>query len=173
VSIIVSYTKGDYTPAPEGLHQAVCIDVVDLGIKATQWGDKHKVQIRWALEERDPKTDRAFLVTSQYTMSLHKKAQLRQQLEAWRGRKFTEEELKGFDLEKLIGVNCQLQVVHNLGDEGSVFANVQAVVPLGKGMAKLPIPEGYVRVADRDDHQPPQRQAVTGPMEADLDPTPF
>lgn len=150
MAIIVSYTKGDFTPAPEGLHQAVCVDVVDQGMKQTQWGDKHKVQLRWQLDQADEKTGRPFLVMASYTLSLHKKAMLRQHLEAWRGRKFTEEELQGFDLEKLIGVNCQVQIVHNLGDEGQVYANVQAVVPLGKGMTQMRPSADYVRVCDRE-----------------------
>ena len=172
--IIASYTKGDYSPAPEGLHQAVCIDVVDQGMKQTAWGEKHKVQVRWALDQIDEKNGRAFMVTASYTLSLHKKALLRQHLEAWRGRKFSEEELQGFDLEKLIGVNCQLQIVHSLGDEGTVYSNVQAVVPLGKGMTKMPVPPDYVRVCNRE-QQPRSAGRATpgGVMEADLDTTPF
>jgi hypothetical protein len=36
-----------------------------------------------------------------------------------------------------------------LTDRGGLFANVQAVVPLGRGMTKLRPSEGYVRVCDR------------------------
>jgi hypothetical protein len=75
---------------------------------------------------------------------------LRPMLEAWRGRKFTPQELEGFDLERLLGVSCQLQLVHVLTDRGGLFANVQAVVPLGRGMTKLRPSEDYVRVCHRD-----------------------
>jgi len=145
---IIAKGDGNFTPAPAGLHQAVCVDVVDLGIKETKWGDKHKVQIRWQIDKVNEK-GKSFLVVQNYTLSLNEKAGLRKHLDAWRGKKFTKEELEGFDLESLIGVNCQLQVVHNEYD-GKVFANVQAVVPLGKGMEKME-PEDYVRTIDRPD----------------------
>jgi hypothetical protein len=151
---IVKDTKREYTPAPEGLHQAVCIDVVDLGIQQTQWGEQVKIEVRWVIDELDPKTGKPHMVIRRFTPSLHKKANLRSVLESWRGRKFTEEELKGFDIEKLIGANCQLQICHNITTDGETYANVQAVVPMHKNAPKMAIPEDYVRVALRQDqHQ--------------------
>ena len=35
-----------FTPCPEGLHQAVCVDVEDCGVCETPYGPKHKVQLR-------------------------------------------------------------------------------------------------------------------------------
>ena len=149
--ILAKDTRREFTPAPEGLHQGVCIDVVDLGLVKTQWGEKHQVEIRWQLVDlTDDTTGLPVLVLKRYTLSLNEKAKLRHHLEAWRGRKFTAEELDGFDLEKLLGVNCQIQVVHDLADDGRVWANVSAVVPLGKGMTKIRPSETYIRVADRD-----------------------
>ena len=152
MSLIVKDTKREFPQAPEGLHASVCVDVVDLGLVTTKWGDKPMVRLVWQIEECDPSTNKRFLVMNRYTLSLNQKSRLRPLLEAWRGRKFTEEELKGFDLEKLVGVNCQVQVVHTLGDEGQVYANVQAVVPAAKGSVKM-IPEDYIRVKDRA-HKP-------------------
>jgi hypothetical protein len=40
--------------------------------------------------------------------------------------------------------------VHVLSDRGGLFANVQAVVPLGRGMPKLRPSEDYVRVCHRE-----------------------
>jgi hypothetical protein len=142
-------TRREFTPAPEGLHQAVCCDVVDLGLQQTPWGEKQKVELRWELDSLNDGTGRPHLTTKRYTLSLNEKATLRQHLEAWRGRRFTAEELGGFDLEKLLGVNCQLQIVHELSDQGRIFANVQAVVPLGKNMVKIRQSQGYVRMIDR------------------------
>ena len=48
----------EFSPAPEGLWPAVCVDVVDLGIVQTPFGPQEKIQIRWQLEEKDPKTGR-------------------------------------------------------------------------------------------------------------------
>ena len=148
--ILAKDNRREFNPAPEGLHQAVCIDVIDLGLVKSQWGEKHQVEIRWQLETLDDQTGLPFMVLRRYTLSLNEKAKLRHHLEAWRGRKFTSAELEGFDLEKLLGVNCQIQIVHDIADDGRTWANVSAVVPLGKGMVKIVPSDTYVRVVDRN-----------------------
>jgi len=171
MSIIAKKNKREFSPAPEGLHSAVCCDVVDLGMQQSPWGEAHKVEIRWQLEEKDPKSDRPYMVVSRYTLSLHEKSRLRPMLEAWRGRKFNNDELDGFDLEALVGVNCQIQVCHNIKDDGEVFANVQAVVGPERNSVKLRVNPDYIRVQDRDQ----QRNAghpETGYQAQDED-TPF
>jgi hypothetical protein len=156
--IIAKDNRKEFTPAPEGLHQGVCVDVIDLGLVTGQYGEKHKVEIRWQLDLlEDASTSnppRRFMVTNRYTLSLNEKATLRKHLEAWRGKLFTEEELAGFDLEKLLGVNGQLQIIHNLSEKGRTFANIQAIVPLGKGMTKIRPSEDYVRMKDRTSTEP-------------------
>lgn len=149
--IIVSEQRREFSRAPEGLHQAVCIDVVDIGIVThPEFGSKHQVEIRWHLEAVDEASGLQHMVMKRYNLSMNEKATLRLHLEAWRGRKFTTEELKGFDLEKLIGVNCQIQVVHKLATDGRTWANVMAIVPLGKGMTAMRPSDTYVRVCDRE-----------------------
>lgn len=138
----------NFTPAPEGIHVACCCDVVDLGLADHGFGEKHYVEIRWQLEEDNPETHDRFVVRRRYTNSLSEKASLRKDLETWRGRKFTREELRGFDLEVLVGKACQVQVSHRLTDQGRTFANVTAVIPVGKGQTN-PGVVGYTRQADR------------------------
>lgn len=170
--ILAKDTRREFTPAPEGLHQGVCVDVVDLGLVTTQFGDKHMLEIRWHLDQDDPVTGTPFMVMQRYNVTLNEKAKLRHHLEAWRGRKFTKEELSGFDVEKLVGVNCQIQVVHNLSDDGRTWANVSAVVPLGKGMTKLRVTEGYIRVKDRVEKTVATNGAVA-PEDEPVDEAPF
>jgi hypothetical protein len=148
--IYVRKKESEYTVAPEGLWPAVCCDVVDLGIVQTPFGAQEKIQIRWQLEEVDEKTGKRFLIVQKYTPSLHEKSKLRPMLEAWRGRKFTKDEEREFDIEKLLGANCQLQIIHNIKDEGQVYANVQAVVPMPRNATKLRVSDDYVRVAQRE-----------------------
>jgi len=169
--IMARENRNTFNPAPEGLHQAVCVDVIDRGMHTSpQWGKtQQKVELRWQLDTVDEETGKRFQVGQWYTLSLSEKATLRKHLEAWRSRKFTQEELEGFDLEKLIGVNCQLQVIHNLGTNGSTYANVQAVVPLGKGMTKIR-PEEYVRWIDRAENKAEAETATVGAAD---DETPF
>src|SRR5688572_13681182 len=160
--------ESSFDPCPEGLHQACCVDVVDLGLQKGQYGEKFKIEIWWQVDLVNERTGRRYTLRKWYTNSLHEKANLRKDLECWRGRKFTEQELAGFDLEKLLGVNCQLQVIHNLSDEGTVYDNVQAIVPHN---AKLPriSPQDYIRKQDRAQ----ARGTGDGLSATELEPAPF
>lgn len=170
----VSLEDKVFIPAPEGLHSAVCVDVIDLGMQATQWGEKPKLDLVFQIEEINPETKKRFTVHSRFTVSLHEKSGLRKALECWRGRKFSKDELKKFDLEKLVGAPLQIQVVHNVVDDGKVYANVNAFVPLGKGMEALK-PLDYVRKKDREEQKP--QPITTGTPTSDTgsydDDTPF
>lgn len=166
MAIVARENRREWTQAPEGLHQAICVDVVDLGLVKTEWGEKPKVALIFQLallnedgtEELSHDFDppKRYEVRRNFGLSLSGKSALRPFLEAWRGRKFTKEELEGFDLEKLIGVNCQLQIIHNLSEQGRTFANIQAAVPLGRGMQKVHA-QDYVRVIDRAKGQTAER----------------
>src|SRR6185312_6280216 len=110
--------KQQYSNAPQGLHQGVCVDVIDLGnVKSTWEGQErvsHMIRIVWMLDCEDEKTHKPHIVSQRYTLSLGKKANLCKMLEAWRGKPFTSEELDEFDVENVIGANGQVQVQHNI-----------------------------------------------------------
>jgi hypothetical protein len=150
-------TAGDgtkFTPAPAGTHAAVCCDVRDLGILEVTWQGQvkkqHKVLVSWQIDE--PRDDgKPYLVSRRYTLSLHEKAGLRKDLEAWRGRSFTEDELHQFDVETIIGKSCMLQVIHRQSGSDT-YANVAAVMAMPKGMA-APKVRDYVRWIDRADNE--------------------
>jgi hypothetical protein len=139
----------NYAPAPEGTHQAVCVDVIDAGMKPNAFKAgalQHKIDVAWQIDElRDD--GKRHLVYKRYTLSLNEKATLRHDLESWRNKPFTRDEEMGFDVETVIGANCLVNIQHKAGKD-RVFANVVAVMPLLKGMAKL-TPSGYVRQAEQ------------------------
>lgn len=163
-----------YTPAPEGVHQAVCVDVIDLGMLKSLFPDEkngkekfqHKVNVVWQIEElRDD--GKRHLLYKRYTLSLHEKAALRHDLESWRGRAFTFDELVGFDVEKLKAANCFVNVQHKKSQDGSrTYANVVSIMPVPKNL-KLPKLEAldYVRVVP----ETPPAPAAQEPPHADED----
>lgn len=141
---------GDFKPAPAGVHTGRCYRVIDLGTQSEIYratGEKkvaRKVLIGWELTNEDADGQpvlhddgKPFVIASRYTLSLHKKAKLRADLEAWRGRQFTDEELRGFDLQKLVGAYCLINVTHSTNN-GKVYANVASLTPLP---GKMPKPE--------------------------------
>jgi hypothetical protein len=143
-----------FQPAPAGTYAAVCCDVFDLGVLTVEWqGQKkqqHKVLVSWQINE-DRDDGKPYLVSKRYTLSLHEKAGLRKDLEAWRGRKFTEEELHRFDVETIVGKPCLLNIIHNQSG-GDTYANVAGVMALPKGMP-APIVRDFVRRIDREPQQ--------------------
>lgn len=131
-------------PVPAGVHQSVCYSIIDLGTQPSnnpQFSPTHKVQVGWEIPGEIIQTEegpKPRVISKEYTLSLGKKANLRAALESWRGRPFTEEELLGFDLSKLIGVNCLLNVIHVKSPDGTkTYNRVQGIMPLPKGMPVL------------------------------------
>lgn len=109
---------GSFTPAPVGTHVARCIRLTDLG---TQHGEykgqptrRNQVLITWELPDEmiEIEGKEVPVTTSRfYTNSLGEKANLRRDLEGWRGKAFTEDELQRFDLMNILGKPCMLTIV--------------------------------------------------------------
>lgn len=124
-------------PIPEGVYEAVCVGLYDIGTQHNNWYDKDipQIVIVWEIPElridieRDGETVNLPRVISQtYTNSIGSKSNLGKLLVSWRGKKFEPAELKGFQLIKILGAACTLQVLHN--DKG--YANVETILPLKK-----------------------------------------
>lgn len=135
---LIAKASGDRVsePAPEGEHIARCIAVVDLGTQHSELYNKesHKVRFTWELpackkvfkEENGPEP---FIISRKFTLSMHKQSALLPFLERWRGRKFTKEELEGFDLKKLLSAPARLLIIHDTKDDGAVRASVDTALP--------------------------------------------
>lgn len=135
---------GDFKRVPAGVFAARCFSVIDLGTQVVEFqGDvKHqrKVQLSWELYGEDDageplvtEGNEPMSISKRYTLSLSEKSKLRPDLEAWRGKPFTEEELKGFDLHNLLGVPCFLNITHT-EKNNKTYANVASITPLPKQM---------------------------------------
>ena len=140
MAVIASNNGGgsNFEPIAEGVHTAICYSIVDLG---DQYSEKfnntsHKVLITWELPDETIEIEgeiKPRAISKEYTLSLNDKANLKKDLEAWRGKKFTDEELKGFDLAQVLGKGCQLQVIHTSRGE-KTYANIASIMGLPKGM---------------------------------------
>ena len=134
---------GNFKRVPPGAYIGRCYSLVDLGTQLTtgQYGEKlqHKLRIGWELfgedEEGKPLTidvdgkEMPLTITKGYTVSLHQKAGLRRDLAAWRGRDFTDEEAKAFDVAKLLGAYCMVNVTAS-ETNGKTYSNVAGLTPL-------------------------------------------
>ncbi len=141
---IIASAKSDTPrelPAAD-LHHAICAFVEDIGIHKNKFQPEkppqHKILLFWELEQK-MSDGRPFMLSKRYTLSLHEKATLRHDLEAWRGKGFTPEELESFDVEKLRGVQCRLSVVHKPGENGKVSATISAIMKADPNGPKMTI----------------------------------
>jgi hypothetical protein len=69
-------------------------------------------------------------------MSAAPQSSLRNDIESWQGRRFSDIDLDTFDLAALVGKTCQVSIQHSDEAGGRIYANVTAVLPPPRGMAK-------------------------------------
>lgn len=119
MSLTVKDNGGDFLPPPEGLHIARCYVLVDLGIQVNQtYGNSlPKILVGWELMDAFMEDGKPFIQMQRYTASLSKKSNLRALLEAWRGKSFTPEELKGFKLKSILGTTCYITTKYKLNPQ--------------------------------------------------------
>lgn len=120
--------SGDFKPHPEGIHPAVCVDVMDLGLVETDFqGQRRMVNKVKLVFESEARTEDGTpcTVSKNFTASLHPKAKLAEFLGKWRGRPVTPGET--IDLAKLIGASCTLVISHQQNMAGKTYASIDAV----------------------------------------------
>jgi hypothetical protein len=172
----------NFQAAPEGSHAAVCVDFVDLGLQKVEWKGvtKMRQKCRIVFEIDALMSDgRRFVIASTFTSTLDPKGRLLPFLTSWRGKKFTAQELDGFESEALVGVPALVQIVHNETNNG-VFANIDSIMYPPKGTKRLEPSGEYIRVKDRPDTDKPvaapqkyHGDDQSGPIEDDTDDLPF
>ena len=114
-----------------------------------------KVRIGWELPNEkaifdEESGEESFVCGQDYTLSLGERANLRHIFESWRGRDFTEEELKGFDLKILLEKPCLVNIIHKKSAQNRDYHQVASVTPLPKGMG-CPKPTLDVLLYDIED----------------------
>jgi hypothetical protein len=143
----------DWEPLPAGVYHSIAYAVVDLGTQHSQMFDStsHKCWIAWEIPELridveidGEKVDKPRIISEFYTVSLHEKANLRIMLESWRGLAFTPEQLAGFDISKLFGVNGQINVIHKKKKDGKTKSVIGSIMPLAKVTPKKETENDYV-----------------------------
>lgn len=140
--MLTATAKPSIEPIPSGMHRARCVSVIDLGTQPPsqpKYRPAHKILIEWELPDEtfdvdDNGTTKQVprRISRPFGLTLGKKSTLKAVLESWRGRPFTKEELEGFDIAKLLGVPCYLNIIHNAIPSGETYANISSITPLPK-----------------------------------------
>lgn len=129
----VSDTSQSYENAPAGTHLARCIGLLGVGSKETEFNGKkrwrNRIVITWELPYELRHDGQPFSVSGWYTRSLSDRATLRKDLEAWRTKQFTKDELDGFEMKNLLDKGCQ--VIISESEDGKTRLSGVAALPKG------------------------------------------
>ena len=154
MSLIVEASESNFKPVPAGMHVARLYRIIDLGTQKSEYEGKvnflHKVKFVWEVHGDDSdgtpmvtEKGEPMIITKDYTLSWGEKANLRKDLEAWRGKPFTEEEQRRFDIKTVLDKWCMLNVQHKPRQKGGVYANVTAVTPVPSAIKSMGLPKGH------------------------------
>lgn len=133
---------------PAGNYLARCYQMIEIGtITETVLGKNvthAKIRIGWELPTelkvfKEENGEQPLVISQEYTLSMNEKSSLRKMLASWRGKDFTEDEAKCFDVTKLLGVGCMLNIIHKpkKADPSSFYQTISSITAVPKGI-KVP-----------------------------------
>lgn len=154
LTVKASGGSSTFKPVPAGMHLARCYRIVDMGTQTTTWKgqtkQQPKVMLQFEVHSEDSNgnpivTDKGepMSISKNFTASLGENAILRQELENWRSRAFTADELKGFQLKNVLGAWAMLSVVKEQGNDGNEYTNISSINPVSSQIKKAGLPEGH------------------------------
>jgi hypothetical protein len=130
---------------PSGNYIARCYQMIQIGtVEEMILGSVktlNKVRIGWELPTElkvfnPDKGEQPFVISKEFTLSMNEKSNLRKVLASWRGKDFTEDEAKSFDITKLLSAACMLNVIHkpSKADPTKIYEEIGSVSPMPKGV---------------------------------------
>ena len=155
---IIATNKGggnNIEPIPTGNYPARCYSMIHIGtVEENILGTikiLNKVRITWELPTelkvfKEENGEQPIVISKEFTLSMHEKSTLRNYLKNWRGKDFTEEEANAFDITKLIGVPCMLNITHKKSKDGQrTYAEIGSISTMPKGFECPPqINESFI-----------------------------
>jgi hypothetical protein len=151
MSFVVEDTGGSFERTPPGMHLARCYRIIDLGTQKSEYMGQvkylRKIMVGWEIHgTRDDGSailmndGRPFAIFKNYTLSWSEKANLRLDLQSWRGQPFSTEEMRRFDLKNVLGVWCMLNIIERQGQNGKTYSNVNGITPVPAMIKKNGLP---------------------------------
>ncbi|WP_234734535.1 phage replication initiation protein, NGO0469 family [Tellurirhabdus bombi] len=143
MKIIASAGEGGFTRQliEPDLYYAVCCRLIDIGTIDDAYQGKpkktHKILVSWELPDvrqifNPDKGPEPRIISKEFTLSLGDQAHLRRILKSWRGRDFTPDELREFNIVNLLGARCMLNIGHYQGKDGNTYEEITAVTKAPK-----------------------------------------
>jgi len=148
---------GTFTPVPPGMYLARCYRIVDLGTQKSEYLGQvkslPKVMLQFEVHGEDEAgkplvtaKGEPMSISKNFTLSLAEKATLRKDLQTWRGKEFTPEELRGFSVDNVLGAWAMIAITKAMGNNGKEYTNIANINSVPKAM-KANLPEGHNKCA--------------------------
>jgi|TARA_R110001606_G_C15403403_1_gene653615 hypothetical protein len=143
MSIVAKQKESKREQVPSGTHIARCFSMVHIGtttweyLGETKETDKVRISFEIPGEMRvfsEDQGEQPMVIDKEYTLSMHEKANLRKDLESWRGKTFSDKEAREFDILNLIGIPCSLGVIHKDTKGGNTYARISSISGIPKGI---------------------------------------
>lgn len=145
MAILATTTTMQRELIPSGNYIGRCYQMIEIGtVKETILGVEKilkKVRIGWELPTelrifKEENGEQPMVISKEFTLSMHEKSALRNMLKSWRGKDFTEAEAESFDITKLIGVPCMINIIHKPGksDPSKTYQEISGITPMPKGV---------------------------------------
>jgi len=152
--IVTAGSESTFRPVPEGTHLARCYRIVDLGTQEStylgQVKTQRKVMIHFEVHGDDEngfalitRAGEPMSISKNYTLSIGEQSRLREDLVSWRGKAFTPQELKGFELKNLLGAWGMISVIKTISENGKEYFNIKAITPVPAVMKKNGMPQHF------------------------------
>ena len=149
---------GSFTPVAPGMHLARCYRIVDMGTQKSEYQGKvnhlQKVMIQFEVHGEDDNGNalvtakgEPMSISKNFTLSLAEKATLRKDLQTWRGRDFTTDELRGFEMKNVLGAWAMITAAKSVGNNGKDYTNIVSINPVPVAIKKAGLPEGFNKLA--------------------------
>lgn len=125
---ITAEVGGNYVMCPAGNHVGSCCAMVVVGtvlesFKGSTPAPAKKVFLAFEItgkthifkEEKGPEP---FVIWVEHLLSLHTKANLRKMIQSWAGETYSDDQMKTFKLNELVGAPCLVNVIADKNSEG-------------------------------------------------------
>ena len=151
--VVKDSSTSSFIPVPPGMHLARCYRIIDLGTQKSEYmgnvKNVKKVMIQFEVHSEDSEgnalvtsDNKPMTMSKNYTAILAEKAALRKDLEAWRGKPFTDAEKNGFELKNILGQWAMITVGQS-ENNGKTYTNILNINPVPANLKKAGLPDGY------------------------------
>lgn len=112
-----------YELPTEEQHSLVVVEIKDLGVVATKFGDKEKISIKVEVVDQKTESGEPIYVFVNAAKSIGEKSTLGIFL-----RKLGLNPTGKFDMDELIGFKFQAVIEHNTAPNGKTYANIGSII---------------------------------------------